>query len=253
VDLYRTPVFMRQKLDYADNIVTCCEFNCGFIEKSFGKETADRVHVCHHGLDLAEFTFKPTGRPDNVVMAVGRLAAHKGFDYLFAAAKLLKERGVRIVVDLVGDGDERKALERLAQDLGIEDQVKFRGWLKFNGARDAMSEATVLVHPSDGLGDGLPNVIRESMALGTPVIASDVAGIPDALKDGCGVLVPPKNAEALADAIEKLLAAPEERVRIAERARKRVEERYDLWQNGFRLASLMKNTRRNAGKSLVAA
>lgn len=253
VDLYRTPVFMRQKLDYADNIITCCEFNCGYIAKQFGQETADRVHVCHHGLDLGEFTFRPEDRPDNVVMAVGRLAAHKGFDYLFAAARILKDRGVNIVVDLVGDGDERKALERLAAELGIEDRVKYRGWLKFNGARDAMSEATVLVHPSDGLGDGLPNVIRESMALGTPVIASNVAGIPDALRDGCGVLVPPRNAEALADAVAALLADRAERLAIAARARRRVEERYDLWQNGSRLASLMKNTRRQSGRNTLVA
>jgi colanic acid/amylovoran biosynthesis glycosyltransferase len=254
VDLYRTPVFMRQKLDYADNIVTCCEFNTGFIAKTFGQATADRVHVCHHGLDLREFAFRPEGRPSNVVMAVGRLAAHKGFDYLFAAAKILKDRGTEIVVDLVGDGPERKTLERLAQDLGIEAQVKYRGWLKFDGARDAMAEATVLVHPSDGLGDGLPNVIRESMALGTPVIASNVAGIPDALRDGCGVLVPPKNAEALADAIEKTLKDEAERLRMAGRARRRVEERYDLWQNGARLAALMKNSsRRTNRKALVAA
>jgi colanic acid/amylovoran biosynthesis glycosyltransferase len=212
------------------------------------------VHVCHHGLDLREFAFRPEGRPSNVVMAVGRLAAHKGFDYLFAAAKILKDRGTEIVVDLVGDGPERKTLERLAQDLGIEAQVKYRGWLKFDGARDAMAEATVLVHPSDGLGDGLPNVIRESMALGTPVIASNVAGIPDALRDGCGVLVPPKNAEALADAIEKTLKDETERLRMAGRARRRVEERYDLWQNGARLAALMKNSsRRTNRKALVAA
>ena len=254
VDLYRTPVFMRQKLDYADNIITCCEFNTGYIAQQFGQATADRVHVCHHGLDLKQFPYRPEGRPANVVMAVGRLAAHKGFDYLFAAAKLLKERGIEIVVDLVGDGPERKALERLAEELGIEAQVTWRGWQKFEGARDAMGEATVLVHPSDGLGDGLPNVIREAMALGTPVIASRVAGIPDALEGGCGVLVPPKDAAALADAIAATLADRAGRLEMAEHARRKVEERYDLWQNGLRLADIMKNTRRRAGrKTLVAA
>lgn len=253
VDLYRTPVFMRQKLAYADNIITCCEFNCGFIEREFGKATADRVHVCHHGLDLAAFEYQPQSRPANVVMAVGRLATHKGFDYLLAAARILKDRGTDIVVDLVGDGKELKALERLAQDLGIQDRVKFRGWLNSAGARQAMTEATVLVHPSDGLGDGLPNVIRESMALGTPVIASNVAGIPDALNDGCGVLVAPRNAEVLATAIADLLAAPDERRRIADRARRRVEQRYDLWRNGARLAQLMRSSRRGSPRETLAA
>jgi glycosyltransferase involved in cell wall biosynthesis len=108
-----------------------------------------------------------------------------------------------------------------------------------------MNRATMLVHPSDGLGDGLPNVVREGMALGAPVVASEVAGIPDALRDGCGVLVPPKNAPALADAMQMLLRNPEMRREIAVRARRRTEEKYDLWQNGERLARLLESTRRS--------
>lgn len=256
VDLYRTPVFMAQKLRYADNIVTCCEFNQEFIRKSFGAsvpEIESKVHVCHHGLDLKEFSFKPDNRPGNVVMAVGRLAAHKGFDYLLQAAAILSVRGVSVIVDFVGDGEERKALERLAAELRIAGRVRFRGWQALPGVRQAMQEATILVHPSDGLGDGLPNVIREAMALGTPVIASDVAGIPDALRGGCGVLVPPKNPAALADAIEALLADRTMRGGIAEHARRRVEERYDMWHNGARLARLLRSTRRNPGREVLAA
>jgi hypothetical protein len=107
-----------------------------------------------------------------------------------------------------------------------------------------MSEATVLVHPSNGLGDGLPNVVREAMAVGTPVIASEIAGIPDALSDGCGVLVPPRDAEALATAIADVLNNAPHRLEMARRSRARVEERYDLWRNGSRLASLLNATRR---------
>ena len=107
-----------------------------------------------------------------------------------------------------------------------------------------MNRATLLVHPSDGLGDGLPNVIREGMALGAPVVASDVAGIPDALRDGCGVLVPPKNAAALADSLAMLLGDPAARRDIAVRARRRTEEKYDLWKNGAQLARLLENTHR---------
>ena len=116
-----------------------------------------------------------------------------------------------------------------------------------------MARATVLVHPSDGLGDGLPNVIREAMALGTPVIASDVAGIPDALGDGCGVLVPPQNPAAIADGIATLLADEGARARIAERARRRVEERYDVWQNGAALAALLRHSRRRMATRRLAA
>jgi glycosyltransferase involved in cell wall biosynthesis len=247
VDLYRTPVFMRQKLEYADNVITCCEFNLGFILRRFGRLVPDlerKLHVCHHGLDLAEFPFRAEERMPNRVIAVGRLAAHKGFDYLLQAATIVRARGVDVTIELVGDGEERQALETLAADLGIASHVIFRGWLPFPEARAAMSRATVLVHPSDGLGDGLPNVIREAMALGTPVVASRVAGIPDALEDGCGVLVAPRDAMALADGIESVLASDGGQARIAVRARQRVEERYDVWRNGARLAELLGNTPR---------
>jgi colanic acid/amylovoran biosynthesis glycosyltransferase len=246
-DLYRTPVFMREKLLYSDNIITCCEFNEGYISRAFpdiAPQIGPKVHVCHHGLDLAQFPFRIEGRPSNRVLAVGRLAQHKGFDYLVRSIAELKSRGVDVKLDFVGDGEEQAALQGLAAQLGCADAVTFRGWQPFDHVRKAMGEATVLVHPSEGLGDGLPNVVREAMALGTPVIASDVAGIPDALSDGCGVLVPPRDVAALADAIAALLNDPGRRAAIATRARARTEERYDLWRNGTRLAGLLQQTRR---------
>ena len=256
VDLYRTPVFLREKLLYADNIITCCEFNQGYIAGMFpdaAGQIGPKVHVCHHGLDLGHFPFRPEGeRPANRILAVGRLAKHKGFEYLLRAVHLLAARGEDTTVELVGGGEEREPLRALAAELGIADRLRLRGWLPFPEVRRAMSEATVLVHPSEGLGDGLPNVIREAMALGTPVIASDVAGIPDALRDGCGVLVPPRNAEALATAIAQLMHDPIRRQDIAARARRRTEERYDLWRNGARLADLLQTTRRDQAHAPAA-
>ena len=256
VDLYRTPVFMRQKLAYADNILTCCDFNRGFIQQQFGAANpalAARVHVFHHGLDLDEYQYADDGREDRVIMAVGRLVAHKGFDYLVRAAALLAARGVAFTLEFVGEGPERQNLEALARSLGVSGMVRFTGWLTPQGARRAMSRATVLVHPSDGLGDGLPNVVREAMAVGTPVIASDVAGIPDALSDGCGVLVPPKEPVPLADAIERLLADAGLRRDIARAARHRVEARYDRRINGARLADLLRRTQRLASPRTAPA
>ena len=78
------------------------------------------------------------------------------------------------------------------------------------------------------------------MALGTPVIASDVAGIPEALDDGrCGILVPPKDVGALADAMATLLGDASLRRTLADRARRRTEQQFDMWRNGARLAELL--------------
>ena len=129
--------------------------------------------------------------------------------------------------------------------------MTFRGWLKFDEVRTAISEATILVHPSDGLGDGLPNVIREAMALGTPVIASDIAGIHEALDNGrCGMLVPSTDVMALVDAIKKLLADSQLRQTFAVLARKRAEDKFDMWRNGKALAELLRGTTCSRGGEL---
>ncbi|HZI22300.1 MAG TPA: glycosyltransferase [Gemmatimonadales bacterium] len=249
-DLYLRPVYLRQKLNDADGVITCCEFNRTFIDEGYRDSVpgiAQRIHVCYHGLDLRDFPFRPGGRPPARLLAVGRLARDKGFVNLLRAARVLWDRGYEPEVDVVGDGPERATLQRLAGTLGISERVRFRGWVRFDEVRRAMSEATVLVHPSDRLGDGLPNVLREAMALGTPVIASRIAGIPEALDEGrCGVLVPPGNVPALVDAIEDLLCDPGRREELAKRARHRTEQKFDMWRNGARLAEHLAATRRLA-------
>ena len=243
-DLYFRPAYLRQKLEHADTIITCCAFNRTFILERYPKvahRLAPKIHVSYHGLDLPAFRYRPDGRPLHKLIAVGRLARDKGFAYLLRAVPKLLTQGVVVDVEIVGDGEERRNLERLARKLGIADRVRFRGWLTFDDVRSAMSDATILVHPSDGLGDGLPNVLREAMALGTPVIASRVAGIPEALDDGrCGILVPPKDVEALASAIAGLLDDAALRRTLADRARRHTEQHFDMMRNGACLAELLK-------------
>lgn len=243
-DLYRTPIYLRQKLLYADTIFTCNEFNRQFLRDRYS-DIFDRIepklHVCYHGLDLGEFTYCSEQRPEARVIAVGTLGRAKGFDYLLQAIAQLHHRGRKTVeLELIGDGQEARALKRLAQRLGMHAHVHFRGHLPFAEVREAMGKATVLVHPSSGLGDGLPNVLKEAMALGTPVIASDVAGISEGLDRGrCGILVPPNDVPALADAIERILDDVSLRRRYAAAARRHTEEKFDLWQNGHQLARLL--------------
>jgi colanic acid/amylovoran biosynthesis glycosyltransferase len=248
MDLYRTPIYMRQKLLYAENIITCSEFNRRFIYDHFSDISpliSDKIYVHHHGLDFREFLYEPDDRPARKIIGVGRLERPKGFNYLLLAAHELSQRGIKIEVELIGDGKETDALRALADTLRITDNVRFRGWLTPDEARIAMRQATALVHPSPDLGDGMPNVIKEAMALGTPVIASNVAGIPELLDSGgCGILVPPKDVKALADAIETLLANKAMRRKFADAARQHAEKKFDLWQNGQRLANLLSSTTR---------
>ncbi|MEN4042819.1 MAG: glycosyltransferase, partial [Anaerolineaceae bacterium] len=186
-DLYRDQVFLKQKLLYADNIFIECEYNRHFINNlypSIFPQIASKIHLYYLGLDLAELHYSPGNRERGKIVAVGNLTKVKGFDYLLYAAQELVSRGFNIEVDLVGDGEEKTALKALAIQLGIADRVKFLGWLTFEKVKNVMSHATLLVHPSCTIGDAVPTVIKEAMALGTPVIASNVAGIPELLDNG---------------------------------------------------------------------
>ncbi len=256
-DLYDTPVYLRQKLLYADQIVTCCAFNRKFLAEhhtDIFPAIADKINVCYHGLDFPDFPYQPHGRQSHKIVAVGRLSKEKGFSYLLEAAHRLISNGTNVELEFVGDGEEAGSLKRMTADLDLTKHVTFSGWLKFERVKAAISKATILVHPSDGLGDGLPNVIREAMALGTPVIASDIAGIHEALEDGqCGVLVPARDVDALASAINTLLANPEQRLAFAARARKRAEDKFDMWRNGRSLAELLRATRRNSTSGIELA
>jgi glycosyltransferase involved in cell wall biosynthesis len=246
IDLYRDQVFLRQKLLYADNIFAVCDFNRQFVQDLYPDiypRLASKIHIYNLSLDLSEFSYLPQDRPAHKIVAVGGLVKLKGFDYLLSAVGQLANRGIEVHIDLVGDGEERAALQSLAHQLGIAEQVKFWGWVPFKEVKQAMLQATLLVHPSSDIGDSMPTVIKEAMALGTPIIAANVAAIPELLDHGRrGELVPPRDPKALARAIEKLLENEGLRRHYAELGRKYVESSFDLWKNGRRLASILQAT-----------
>ena len=243
-DLYRDQVFLRQKMLHADNIFVVCDFNREFIKSKYADiypRLANKIHLYHLGLDLSEFQFRIDGRKPRTVLAVGSLEKIKGFHYLIQAVARLVGWGVDVQLELVGSGPERERLTQLADRLGVSSRVTFRGLLTFDRVRDAMAQATILVHPSTGLGDAVPTVIKEAMAVGVPIVASRVAGIPELVDDGrCGLLVPPKDVDALANAMERLLTDEALRRHYAVAGRRYAEQRFDLWQNGSALAARLR-------------
>src|SRR5262249_32169848 len=236
LDLYENPVYLRQKLLDADKIITCSEFNRQFMHEHFEdiyRLISDKIYVHYHGLDLSEFRFQSDGRPPQKILAIGGLYDYKGFDYLLHAGRELSIRGIDYEIELVGDGTEADSLKALAQKLQISARVNFLGWVDPGRIPSLMRQATIFVHPSSRLADGVPNVIKEAMAVGTPVIASKVAGIPELLNNGeYGMLVPPKDVKALANAIEALLRNEAQRLKYSYGARRCAQEKFDVWRNG---------------------
>lgn len=240
MDLYRNRIFLRSKLLYADGIVINSKFNRIFMKRVYPDIYAqmDGKIIDHHEpVDLCGTNCHYERICENRVLAVGRFEKGKGFDILLIAIETLREQGVGVLLDIAGDGERRKEWKRLVRVLDLGECVKFHGWLRPEGVRDLMLCATILVHPSREYGDSVPTVIKEAMALGTPVIASDISGVPELLDYGrCGVLVPPGDILRLANEIRKLLCDSELRKSYAQKARCFAEEEFDMLKNGRCLA-----------------
>jgi len=196
----------------------------------------EKVCVIRNGLDLAKFTSAPDvalqrdalGLPPHVpVVAVFSRLNHevKGIHHFLEAAARVTQvhRDVRFLV--VGEGPLRAGLEALAQRLGLGDRVRFTGFRSDIGA--AMAAVSISVIPSDS--EGLSNVLLESMAASLPVIATRVGGTPEVVQDEMsGLLVPPRDPEALARAIGSLLNDPVRAANLGRAGRRRVEQLFQL-------------------------
>jgi glycosyltransferase involved in cell wall biosynthesis len=243
-DLYRDQIYLKEKLRAADNIVVVCDFNREYVRSLYPDayaELAPKIVLHHPGLDLRSFSLSKREKDPNSIISVGGFSRAKGFDILLKALRILRDGGCPATVDLVGDGEEAPRLKDLASTLGISEYVRFRGWLTPAAAQEAISNATLLVHPSNGLGDAVPTVIKEAMTLGVPVGASNVAGIPELLDNGaCGTLVKPGDETELAAAIGRVLENAPLRIHHATLARQRAEQLFDAERNGLRLASVLR-------------
>jgi teichuronic acid biosynthesis glycosyltransferase TuaC len=141
-----------------------------------------------------------------MLLWVGRMVPVKALHVLLQACRRLRDRGCAFRLYLVGDGELRAAHESLAEALGLSDVVVFLGARPHNQLPDWFRAADLTVLPS--LSEGLPNVLRESMACGTPFVASRVGGIPEMATESYDRLVPPNDPAALADAIAAALSDP---------------------------------------------
>src|SRR5206468_10956974 len=141
-----------------------------------------------------------------VLLWVGRMEPVKGLDVLLAACRRLSDGGVNYRLYLVGDGSLRAGLEKETQKRGLAAVVTFVGVRRREQLADWYRAADLTVLPSRS--EGVPNVLRESLACGTPFVASRVGGIPEIADERLSRLVPPDDPAALAEAISQALSGP---------------------------------------------
>ena len=217
--------FITHAFPRADRIVTVANAVTLDLVDNFGL-SENLFTVAHNPVDFARIGDESKGfvepglMTDNTIVAVGRLVRLKGFDILIRAfARLPEEFDARLVI--VGEGVERKSLERLVAELGVGDRVTLLG--ARTNPWPYMAGAKVLAVPSRT--EAFPSVIGEAFTLSVPVVASRCSeGVADYLDQGrCGLLVPPEDVDAFAGALERILREPELGRQLAVAGKQRVE------------------------------
>lgn len=245
---------LKKRVRLASFVITISEYNRRFVHSLNFKVPRRRVVTLYNALNLKVWPYRrpdglpilgsPKARP--LILAVGRLVSKKGFDVLLAACRELKGQGEPFRCVIAGDGPERARLESLVSRYNLQDFVELPGSIPQDRlAEHYYLQACVLVQPSvvdeDGDQDGIPTVILEALALGLPVVATDVSGIAEAVIPGVtGLLAQPGDARALADAIRALLADRTIVARLSRQGRELVEHRFDLQKNAKVLIHLMR-------------
>lgn len=236
-------------LGAARTVIAISEFNQAFLEANHPHLTG-RIRLVRNGIDVTRFAYREPRPPGPVlrVAAVGRLVEKKGFDVLVDAAALARSRGTRLEVRVAGDGELREDLAARITAHGLGHSVTLLGPRAQDEVRDLLRWADVLVAPcvvgQDGNADGLPTVLLEAMAMGVPCVSSAVTGIPEAVHPAgprgpaTGVLLPPGDVPALAEALAAVADAAFPREPIARAARDLVEAEFDSRVQARRLAEV---------------
>ncbi|MDX1530247.1 MAG: glycosyltransferase family 4 protein, partial [Rhodothermales bacterium] len=238
-DLHRTTAAyaLPEKFAAARFVVTNTRYNLDYVRAVVPEAEHGKVYQIYNGIPLRDFPPRPVSAEASDpfrLLAVGRLVEQKGFTDLLDACALLRKRGLRFHCEIVGGpelplyaGYHRRLMARY-------ERKELEGWVTFTGARPqayvraALQRADCFVLPcvlaKDGSRDIIPNVILEAMATALPVVSTPVTGIPELIEDGVdGLLVPPHDPQALADALADVIRDPALRRRLGTRARATAE------------------------------
>ena len=256
-DIHANRANLKEEFSSARFIITCNEQNKFILLSRYPEDLPGKIHKIYHGVNFEYWSNRPKrcrlkeieGEMSSYkiwrFMAAGRLIEKKGFDFLIKACALLKEKKVRFHLELIGEGQEKPTLEKLAGSLGLENEITFAGAMCHEELRHCYFRADIFVLPcvvsEDGDRDGLPNVLLEAMAAGVTVISTEISAIPELIEDGkTGILVRERDEKGLCEAIFRLINLDDLRSDIIEKARVKVREEFNLQDSLDKLYHLFK-------------
>jgi colanic acid/amylovoran/stewartan biosynthesis glycosyltransferase WcaL/AmsK/CpsK len=220
-----------------------------------------KLHVHHSGIDCERFAYhertRAAGEPTRIV-TVGRLVEKKGVAFGLEAIARVLAAGRAVSYTIVGEGALQSELERLIDRLGIGAHVRMLGRLSHAEVASLLNDAHILLTPSvtaaDGDQEGIPNVLKEAMAMGLPVVGTEHAGIPELVENGVsGYLVPERDVAGLADRLIQLVDRPETWITLGRMGRMRVLAEFDIRTQSQILAALYREASEAGGSITNAA
>jgi colanic acid/amylovoran biosynthesis glycosyltransferase len=196
---------------------------------------ASKTHIQPLCVDVDKFPYRERDRSDDEpvrILTVARFVEKKGLEYALRAVATLDDN-YDITYRIAGDGNRRDRIERLIEDLGLRDTVELLGWQTQSAIVEEMHDAHAFVLPSvtaeNGNKEGTPTVLLEAQATGLPVVSTYHAGIPEIVGDGTtGHLVPERDVDALADAIEMIITDEDRSREMGQRGRDRIESTHAI-------------------------
>jgi len=235
-DIYTSdPRQLGEKIGLSRFVVTCTEYNRRHLtEISDGRKTP--IHRIYHGIDMDLFSShgrdrQNPGQPYRI-LTIARLTAKKGLPTVYRALKILADSGLNFEHTLIGDGEDRDAVLELITKLELTSVTRWLGTRPHHVVLDHYRRADLFVLGCEvapnGDRDGIPNVLIESMAMGVPVVATDISAIPELVQDGkTGLLAPAGRPDKLAEAMQRMLTDSRMRNRLTEAARELVVREFD--------------------------
>lgn len=247
-DLHVDRHMLRQKVVAAKFVVTVSRYNREILISESGEQYRNKIRVIHCGVDLVAFKARPKveGRPLQIV-CVASLEEVKGHKYLIEACLKLRSRKIPFQCHIAGDGPLEKVIARQIDGLNLNDSIYMHGALPRVEVAGLLADADVAVLASfltrDGRREGIPVVLMEAMASGLPVVASDLSGIPELVDSGLtGILVPPQDPEAIADALETLARDVDLRVSMGRAGREKVMQEFNLRKSTLQLLECFRSS-----------
>jgi glycosyltransferase involved in cell wall biosynthesis len=240
-DEFNDPVgfCLREKVEASAFIVAISNFASSQLMRYNTYEHWNKIDVCYLGIDPSVFDRRPPrgGSGPCRLICVARLAPVKGQHVLVDAMQELIGQGREVELSFVGDGPDRRALERHVARLGLTGKVMFEGWCNQDRVKTLYQSSDIFVLAS--FAEGVPVVLMEAMAMEIPCIATRITGVPELITDGTeGFLVTPSDAAEIATAVARLMDSAELRDRIGKASREKVVSRFHLGRNVTALSAI---------------